>query len=87
MKSPATLSDDGAQSLKERSVTITAKRFDAASYRLLDETGTIVGFALALANGAWVPADRDGNRRDGMSFSTPAAVARWWSETQKTPPP
>lgn len=69
-------------------MTITARRFDAVCYLLLDKTGTIVGFAHACANGAWVPADSNGNRiGPEMSFRTPAAVARWWAETQKAPPP
>lgn len=54
---------------------ITAKRYDAISYRLMEE-GEIVGFALKLANNRWAMFKPDCETRIGkMSYDTPEMVA------------
>jgi hypothetical protein len=45
--------------------------------RIVAEDGTIIGFALELANGRWAPFGKDGNKRlveIGVSFPGPKEV-------------
>lgn len=62
---------------------IRAERYDAISYRLIDETGVIVGLALLLANGRWGPFDKDGNPIIRIQLASPSAVADWWAEYER----
>lgn len=45
--------------------------------RIVAADGSIIGFALELANGRWAPFDKDGNKRlveTGISFPGPKEV-------------
>jgi len=66
---------------------IRAEPYDKISYRLLDESGKVVGFALLLANGRWAPSDKDGRLIAKRSFPAPSDVADWWPGTPLAPPP
>lgn len=58
-------------------VTIKAKRYDAISYRLMEE-GEIVGMALQLANDKWALFKLDCQTRIGRdAFGTPGDVANY----------
>lgn len=49
--------------------------------RVLNDDGSIVGFALELANGRWAPFDKDGSKRlveVGISFKGPRDVLRFF---------
>lgn len=54
---------------------VTAKRYDAISYRLMEE-GEIVGFALQLASNRWAMFKSDCETRIGsLTYETPEQVA------------
>lgn len=55
-------------------MAVTAKRYDAISYRLMED-GEIVGMALQLANGRWGMFRTDETRIGDLVYGTPGEVA------------
>lgn len=53
---------------------ITIERYDKDCHRLKDEAGTIIGFALRLANNKWCLTDPNDKKITPISFDTPAQV-------------
>jgi len=56
-------------------MTITAKRYNADVYRLI-EAEQIVGFALRSTNGSWWMTDPNDKRMDRVSYGSPSEVAK-----------